>query len=79
MVLNYFVSFQSVAPDIAIKNYSLSIYTNGIVIGLAELAGSITCYFIIDHYQRKKAIYIAQAICLLTSLPVFIFFSCSDG
>ena len=67
------------APDIAIKNYSLSIYTNGVVIGLAELLGNILCYFIIDHYPRKKIMYISQAICLLTSLPVFIFFSCSKG
>lgn len=67
------------APEIAVRNYSLNIYTNAIVIGFAELAGSVLCYFIIDHYARKKVIYITQAICIITSVPVFIFFSCTDG
>ena len=79
LVLHYFAAFQFIAPEIAIRNYSLSIYTNGVVIGLAEVFGSILCYFIIDHFARKKVIYITQTICIATSVPVFIFFACSDG
>ena len=79
LVLHYATSFQFVAPEISIRSYSLSIYTNGIIMGLAELAGSILCYFIIDHFARKKVIYITQSICIATSVPVFIFFACSDG
>lgn len=77
-VVQYVISFQFAAPELAIRNYSLSIYTNGVVIGFAELAGSVLCYFIIDHYERKKVIYITEAICIATSVSVFLFFSCSS-
>lgn len=79
LLLHYVTSFQFSAPEIAISDYSLSIYTNGIVIGLAELIGCIASYLIIDHYERKKVIYVTQAICIATSAAVFLFFSCPDG
>lgn len=79
LVLHYATSFQFNAPEIAVRNYSLSIYTNAVVIGFAELVGSIACYFIVDDYPRKTAIYITQAICIITSAAVFFFFACTDG
>lgn len=79
LVLHYVTSFQFAAPGIAIRNYSLSIYTNSVMIGIAEIIGAIVCYFTIDYCARKRMMYISQAICFCTSLPLFIFLSCSDG
>lgn len=57
----------------------MSIYTNGVVIGLAELLASVACYFIVDDYARKKIINITQIVCLVSSVSVFFFFACTGG
>jgi hypothetical protein len=48
IVIHLLISFQFLAPGLALKDYSLSIYTNSTLLGFSELLASIVCYFIVD-------------------------------
>jgi hypothetical protein len=79
IILHFLTSFQFNAPELALKNYSLSVYLNGALIGFSEVVACVFCYFIVDHYERKQVIYITEAISLGISVPLFIFCSCVEG
>jgi hypothetical protein len=70
-------SFQFNAPELALSNYSLSIYLNGAFIGFSEVAACIVSYFIVDLYRRKTVVYITEGISLAIAVPIFLFCSCS--
>jgi hypothetical protein len=63
-------------PELIVKDYALDIYWSGVILGSSEIFSSILCYFVIDHFERKQVIYLAQFLGIITSIPIFIFASC---
>jgi hypothetical protein len=49
-----------------------------VLIGSSEVFSAIVCYFIVDHWERKTAIYVTEALSLAIAIPIFIFFSCKE-
>jgi hypothetical protein len=79
ILIHFLSSYQYTAPELALRDFSLNIYANGILIGLSGFVGAILCYFIVDHYERKMIIYISEIICICISVPIFVFFSCINS
>jgi MFS family permease len=66
-------------PELIVKDYALDIYWSGVILGSSEIFSSILCYFIVDHFERKQVIYLAQLLGIVVTLPIFIFASCGSS
>jgi hypothetical protein len=79
IIIHFLTSYQYSVPELALKDYSLSIYFNGILIGLSGVCANILSFFIVDHYERKMIIYISEIFCICVSVLIFVFFSCINS
>lgn len=78
LILHFLISLQFSAPELALKDYDLDLYLNGIIIGFSEVIAACLCYFIVDLYARKKVILLTQILAILITVPVLIL-AVSDG
>jgi len=73
------LTFEFNVPELVLDDYAMDIYINGIIIGSSEIFASVFCYFFINSFKRKTAIYVTSLLGIAVSLPVFLFASCKDS
>jgi hypothetical protein len=76
IILHFLISFQFNSPELALQDYSLNVYLNGIVIGLSEVIACLASFFLVDNFKRKKIIYLTEFLALACSVAIIVFATC---
>ena len=76
--LQYCSVFAINIPPLFLRDMSANLYVNGMIIGSAEIFGTILTFFTLLYCERKKALYVSWLVCTVFSLMVFVFFPCVD-
>ena len=77
--LQYCSVFAVNVPPLFLRDMSANLYVNGMIIGSAEIFGTILTFFTLLNWERKKVLYGSWIICIAFSFVVFLVFPCSEG
>lgn len=72
MLLSLFLCVAFYMPELVLKNYNLSIYLNGVILGSSEIFASYFCYLYVNDFERKKVLYWTSLVGIACTLPIFL-------
>ena len=74
--MHFCMAYQFNATQLVLKDYQLSIYLNGPVIGSPEILGTVIALSIVDRLPRKPSIIIGEALSIGVAVALTVWASC---